>query len=169
MRKSNYIWGIVMIILGGLLLSENIFEFNFFSPMLFLPILILGLGLSFEAGYFMNRRAPGLLVPGGILTTIGLLFFFEVITNWQFAHLTWPIYVLSVAVGLLQLYLYCGRPKGLLIPIFILLSVAVSFLSMNILSIFNSWIDFKFVISALLIGFGIFIITRKSTVHKEWK
>lgn len=169
MQKSNYIWGILMIVLGGLLLTENLFNFNIFSPMLFLPILMLGLGLSFEAGYFMNRKSPGLLVPGGILTTIGLLYFFEVITNWQFADLTWPIYVLSVAIGLFQLYLFSGRPKGLLIPIFILLAVALSFLSMNVLSVFSSWYDFKLVISLILVGLGIYVVTRKSSVHKEWK
>ncbi len=169
MRRSNYIWGILMIVFGGLLLSENLFNFNIFSPMLFLPMLLLGLGLSFEAGYFINRKSPGLLVPGGILTTIGLMYFFEVITNWQFADLTWPIYVLSVAIGLFQLYLFSGRPKGLLIPIFILLAVALSFLSMNVLSVFSSWYDFKLVISLILIGLGIYVVTRKSSVHKEWK
>ena len=169
MRKTNYIWGILMIALGGLLLSENIFDFSLFSPMLFLPMLILGLGLSFEAAYFINKRYPGLLVPGGILTTIGFLFFFEVTTNWQFANLTWPIYVLSVAVGLFQFYLFSGRPKGLLIPVIILLAVAGSFLSMNILSIFNSWSGFKFVISVILIVLGINALTRKRSVHNEWK
>lgn len=169
MRRGNYIWGILMIVFGGLLLSENLFDFDIFSPMLFLPILMLGLGLSFEAGYFINRKSPGLLVPGGILTTIGLLYFFEVITNWQFADLTWPIYMLSVAVGLFQLYLFSGKPKGLLIPIFILLAVAASFLSMNVLSIFSSWYDFKLVISVILIGLGIYVVTRKSSDHKEWK
>ncbi len=169
MRRSNYLWGILMIVFGGLLLSENLFNFNIFSPMLFLPMLLLCLGLSFEAGYFINRKSPGLLVPGGILTTIGLMYFFEVITNWQFADLTWPIYVLSVAIGLFQLYLFSGRPKGLLIPIFILLAVALSFLSMNVLSVFSSWYDFKLVISLILIGLGIYVVTRKSTVHKEWK
>ncbi len=168
MRRSNYIWGLLMIILGGLLLSENIFNFTLFSPMLFLPILVLGIGLSFEASYFLNRKAPGLLVPGGILTTIGLLFFFEVITNWQFAGCTWPIYILSVAVGLFQLYLFSGRPKALLIPVFILLAVAVSFLSMYMLNIFNTFITFKMAISVLLIGFGLFIVARKRTEHREW-
>lgn len=169
MRKSNYIWGILMIVFGGLLLSENLFDFKIFSPMLFLPILMLGLGLSFEAGYFMNKKSPGLLVPGGILTTIGLLYFFEVITNWQFAGLTWPIYVLSVAIGLFQLYLFSGRPKGLLIPIFILLAVTASFLSMNVLSVFNARYGFKLIISVILIGLGIYVVTRKSSENTEWK
>jgi hypothetical protein len=169
MRKSNYIWGLVMILIGGLLLSTDFLNINIFSPMLFLPILILGIGLSFEAGYFVNRRAPGLLVPGGILTTIGMLFFFEVTTNWKFAGYTWPIYILAVVIGLFQLYLFAGRPKGLLIPIFILSSVAVAFLSMNILWFFNSWVNFKLIISILLMGFGLFIITRKTAESNAWK
>ena len=169
MRKSNYIWGLIMILLGGLLLSSDFLNFGILSPMLFLPILILGIGLSFEAGYFMNRKAPGLLVPGGILTTIGMLFFFEVTTNWKFAGYTWPIYILAVVIGLFQLYLFSGRPKGLLIPIFILLSVAVAFLSMNVLMVFDSWVNLRLIISILLMGFGLIIITRKTTESKAWK
>jgi len=169
MRKSNYIWGILMIIFGGLILSESIFGFNIFSPLLFLPILVLGLGLSFEVSFFINRKAPGILVPGGILTTIGLLFFFEVITNWQFAHLSWPVYILSVAIGLFQLYLFSGRPKGLLIPIFILSAVGFSFLSSSVSSIFNSWFNFKLIISVLLIGLGIYALTGKNAKDKDWK
>ncbi len=168
MGKHNYIWGLLMIIAGGLLLSEHFFGITIFSPMLFLPILVLGIGLSFEAGYFLNRKAPGLLVPGGILTTIGLLFFFEVTTNWQFASRTWPIYILSVVVGLFQLYLFSGRPKALLIPIFIHLAVTVSFLSMYMLSVFNSFLNIKMVLSVLLIGFGLFIVTKKGAEHRQW-
>ena len=169
MRKSNYIWGLIMILLGGLLLSSDFLNFDILSPMLFLPILILGIGLSFEAGYFANRKAPGLLVPGGILTTIGMLFFFEVTTNWKFAGYTWPIYILAVVIGLFQLYLFIGKPKGLLIPIFILLSVTVAFLSMNVLMVFNSWVNLKLIISILLMGFGLIIITRKNTERNAWK
>lgn len=168
MSRNNYIWGFLMIIFGGLLLFENLFNLNIFSPMLFLPMLVLGIGLSFEVSYFFNRKAPGLLVPGGILTTIGLLFFFEVITNWQFADRTWPIYILAVVIGLFQLYLFSGRPKALLIPIFILLAVAVSFLSMYMLSVFNTFNNFKIVLSVLLIGFGLFVVTKKSTGQREW-
>lgn len=169
MRKSNCILGLILILLGGMLLSSDFLNFNIFSPMLFLPILILGIGLSFEAWYFANRKAPGLLVPGGILTTIGMLFFFEVITNWRFAAYTWPIYILAVVIGLFQLYLFSGRPKGLLIPIFILLSVAVAFISMNILIVFNSWINLKLIISIALMAFGLIIITRKTSESNAWR
>ncbi len=60
-------------------------------------------GLSFEVAYFTNRKGPGMLVPGGLLTTLGLLFLFEEITRWQFSAYTWPIYTLAVAIGLFQL------------------------------------------------------------------
>ena len=35
----------------------------------------------FEMNYFQTRKNPGQLVPGGILTVIGLLFCFEILTD----------------------------------------------------------------------------------------
>ena len=35
-------------------------------------------------------------MPGGILTIIGTLFFFETFTKWNFAEYTWPVYPLAV-------------------------------------------------------------------------
>jgi hypothetical protein len=103
MNNRNMSWGIFLILIGGILLVGRLFDFQIYDWNYFWPIFVLIPGLMFEAGYFLSGKAPGLLVPGGIMTTIGVLFFFESYTNWQFSSITWPIYILSVSIGLYQL------------------------------------------------------------------
>ena len=71
MKGKNYFWGIILILIGVMAIFNNLFDFQFFRISRLWPIFVLFLGLSFEAGYFSRGREPGLLVPGGILTTIG--------------------------------------------------------------------------------------------------
>lgn len=153
MNRKNYLWGILLIAAGLILIADKVFSIGLFNPANSWPIFILAPGLIFELSFFVSGRNPGLLVPGGILTTLGLLFFFECLTNWTFSEYTWPIYPLSVAIGLFQLYLFDGRPSGLLVPVFILTAVSiVSFISM-----LSSTFDFTliFAVFAILAGFYI--------------
>ncbi|AHF09986.1 MULTISPECIES: DUF5668 domain-containing protein [Dehalobacter] len=164
MNKSGLFWGIILILTGGLLLIDNLGNWQIFSMEFLWPVLILILGLAFEFNYFSKKESPGLLVPGGILTVIGLLFIFETFTHWQFSGYTWPVYPLAVAVGLFQLYLFSGRPRGLLVPVFILTALAcISFTGMFVTSI-QRYIDLGLVVPILLILAGlILIIQRKKT------
>lgn len=129
------------------------------------PLFILVPGLLFESSYFSSKKEPGLLVPGGILTTIGLLLLFETFTGWRFSGYTWPIYPLSVAIGLFQLYLYTGRSPGLLIPVGILGGVSIiAFLAMLLKTIFGilpGWFSFWFLVPVCLIILGIYIMFKR--------
>lgn len=158
MKRSNSLLGGAFIVLGAIMLSARyLFGKSLFSlgPDDFWPMIILMLGVVFELVYFTAQRAPGLLVPGGILTTYGLLFFFEVSTNWHFAAYTWPVYILGVAIGLFQLYLFTGRPKGLLIAVGILAGIALAAVAVILFRIFLSTFDLSLVIPAGLILVGL--------------
>jgi hypothetical protein len=163
MNRKGAFWGVLLIVIGCLLIINQTFDINFFSMTNFWPLFILIPGLMFEFSYFISRKNPGVLVPGGILTTIGLLFFFEILTDWTLAEYTWPVYILAVAIGLFQLYLFSGRPSGLLIPVFILTAVAsISFLGMifgNVLA----WIDFGLVGPVIFILLGLYILFRATS------
>ncbi|MCX7748788.1 MAG: hypothetical protein N2645_18160 [Clostridia bacterium] len=154
MNNRNTFIGFILLIIGGSFLFNNLFHIKLFSMGNLWPIFVLGVGLAFEFSFFLSRRAPGLLVPGGILTTIGLLFFFETFTDWKFAAYSWPIYILAVAVGLFQLYLFSGRPKALLIPIGILTTIACASFFFTVLHWFNTHLFG----GALLILLGIVFI-----------
>jgi hypothetical protein len=158
MYKKNFTLGVILIIIGILSILNKVFHISLFSISNLWPLFILIPGLLFEFGYFTTGRDPGLLVPGGILTTIGLLFLFETFTNWNFAEYTWPVYPLSVAIGLFQLYIFGKRPKVLLIPVFILSSISIiSFAAMFLKGIF-SWIDSSLIFPVILITIGVVVL-----------
>jgi len=157
MKNKNNFWGFFLIIVGILLFISKLFSIQLFNMGRLWPIFVLIPGLCFNFAYFSTRKGPGVLVPGGILTTIGLLFFFETMTNWHFAGYTWPIYPLAVAVGLFQLYIFGGRKRELLIPVGILTLVsATSFVSM----IFGN-INTSLVVPAILVLLGVYLVFGK--------
>ena len=166
MKNTKLLLGIFLVLFGLLCVVNIIFNLNLFWRIQMWPFIIIFIGLCFEVGYFSSRKAPGLLVPGGILLTIGILFLFETWTNWYFAAYTWPIYPFSVAVGLFQLYAFGIRENGLLIPVFILTAFsALAFACMIAGNIFR-FINYSLIIPVLLIIIGIYVI-YKSNVFKK--
>lgn len=162
MKRKDYLWGILLIAIGVILIVDRVFNISFLNNANLWPIFILVPGLLFEFSYFASGRNPGLLVPGGILTTIGLLFFFECFTSWSYSEFTWPIYPLSVAIGLFQLYLFDGRPSGLLIPVFILTTVSI----VSFVSIIYSAFDFTLLFAVFAILAGLYILYKTYVAKK---
>lgn len=152
MKTSSTITGVIIIIVGVLLLLMNFdlidFDFDYIWPMfILLP------GLIFELSYFSTRKDPGLLVPGGILTTIGLLFYINNLYGWHLMDRLWPIFPLAVAIGLFQLYLFGPKDTGVLIASSIVGGFALISLSFTLFSI-----SFDLVFPVLLIAIGCLVI-----------
>lgn len=173
MKKENLVTGTILILLGfAFLITKYIFnvELIHFESGDFWPLIVLGIGVVFELLYFSNRRITGFLVPGGVLTTLGVLFLFEVATDWVFSAYTWPVYLFAVSVGLFQLYLFGGRPKGLLIAGSIVGGVGVFSLAIIIFEVFVSAVDIAVVIPLVLIAAGLLFIfgRRRGTNTKTW-
>lgn len=161
MRRNNSLLGGVLVIIGGVLLASRVlFRSSFFTlgPDDFWPMIILILGIGFELAFFISMKAPGLLVPGGILTTYGILFFFEVMTKWRFAAYTWPVYLIGVAIGLFQLYLFTGRHKGLLIAIGIIGGIAAACFMIILFRIFLGTVDIGLAIPVVLVLGGLVMV-----------
>lgn len=125
-NKPNVILGSLFIIIGLALFLNIFFDISFFNMRYLWPLFVLLPGLFLEAAYFTGKKAPALLIPGGILITNALLFFFEIVTQWQYAAYTWPIYIIAVVVGLFQFSVAIRHPKGLIIAIVLLLVVAIA-------------------------------------------
>lgn len=165
MKKNNLTLGGLLVIIGGLLLvSRLLFNRSFFTLGAndFWPIIILLIGAGFELAYYVTLKAPGLLVPGGILTTYGLLFFFEAATNWRFASFTWPIYLLGISIGLFQLYLHIGRPKGLLVSFSIVSGIAAACFIVMLFRFFLGAVDLGIVIPLVLVLGGLVMVFGRS-------
>ena len=161
MQKNKMVLGLLLTGLGVALLCSNLLGFQFGNLAIHWPLLIILLGALFEWVYFTDKKNPGLLVPGGIFLIIGLLFEFEMFTDWRFSEYTWPIYPLAVAFGLFQLYLATERPRGLLVPIGILSSIALITWVSYILKALSLIINFGLLIPIIFIVLGLFLIFRK--------
>ncbi len=163
MRRNNSSIGGLLIIVAGLLLAAR---FLFDRPLFsldagdFWPIIVFLLGAGFELAYYISLKAPGLLVPGGILTTYSLLFFFEVATNWRFAAVTWPVYLLGVAIGLFQLYMHIGRPRGLLTAISIIGGIAAACFIVIFFKFILGIFDLGIIIPLVMLVGGLIIFSR---------
>ncbi|MCC9024118.1 hypothetical protein [Bacillus nakamurai] len=96
------------------------------------PAILILFGIAFHIPIFSSKpvKNAGLLVPGGILLITGVLFFFEIATNWSYSGVTWPVYLLAAAFGLFELWLFGGKQKALLIPITVLTLTALCFIMM---------------------------------------
>ena len=155
MKKINYLFGLFLLFIGVLLILANFGVIEIAWDNLW-PLFILIPGIVFELSYFIYRKDAGLLVPGGILTTYGLLFLVNVNYGWHLMDNLWPIFPLGVAIGLFQLYLFGGREKGLLIPVGILGAVSLFFLVNNLL-----FVDFRLIAGIILVLIGIWFIFKK--------
>ncbi len=159
MKNNNMFPGIILIGLGATMLA-NRFGLISLGIELFWPLFLLIPGLMFEISYFTTGRNAGTLVPGGILTVYGLLFFFNILTKWSFMDSLWPIFILGPAVGLFQLYLFGDRSRGVLIASAILGTLSLVFLSF---SLFGFALDY--LAPVLLILLGSLILIRGKHPH----
>ena len=85
-------------------------------------------GVAFIVMFFRERTNYGLLMPGTILTVIGLLFFACTMNGWdQMQHL-WPLFIMAPGLGFVMMYMFGKQERGLLIPAGILIGLGLIFL-----------------------------------------
>ncbi|WP_339298414.1 hypothetical protein MKY92_28355 [Paenibacillus sp. FSL R5-0623] len=141
---------------GGSLGPGTIFAT--FWPTLF----VIPLGLFFHWLYFsMIGKGVGLLVPGGLLLTVGIVCQIAMLfNNWS---TMWPGFILAVAVGLFELYWFGGRNKWLLIPINILTVISLLFFAVMSIGTMLSSLSFiqPFVAIVLIMGGAWIMVGRK--------
>ena len=98
---GSLVGGSLLIIFGVLALVGKIFQnFNFWET--FWPFFIIGVGVLFFVGMFAGGRSvSGLAIPGTIITTIGLMLFYQNITNhWESWSYGWTVILMSVGLGI---------------------------------------------------------------------
>jgi len=167
-NKGTMIVGLVLILIGVAYLLSNLGIFQIYFDIFdvgflfsrFWPLIIIIAGLSFHYSFFTGKTSDaGLLVPGGILLVIGITCQISMLFDlWGYL---WPGFILAVAVGLFELYLFGTKEKGLLIPVFILGGLSLIFYSMMLGRI---WILRTYLVPAILILGGLLIVARNKRI-----
>ncbi|NUU98898.1 hypothetical protein XO12_01855 [Marinitoga sp. 1154] len=157
MRKNkNILGGMFLIIIGIYLIFSNIFNINISWNYIW-PLFILIPGIKFEYDYFKYKKNPGILVPGGVLTTIGIIFLINSFLGNEVLNLLWPGFVLAPAVGLFQMYLATKR-KNLLFPSFLLSGISIIFFIEEISNSVRVW---NYAVGIVFILFGLMFLRKK--------
>jgi hypothetical protein len=100
-NAGSLVGGALLIIFGALALLGQLFRgFNFWDT--FWPFFIIGFGLLFFVGMFAGGRSvSGLAIPGSIITTIGLMLFYQNVTNhWESWAYGWTVILMAVGLGI---------------------------------------------------------------------
>jgi hypothetical protein len=98
---GSLVGGGLLIIFGLLALVGQLFRgFNFWNT--FWPFFIIGFGLLFFVGMFAGGRSvSGLAIPGTIVTTIGLMLFYQNLTgHWESWSYGWTVILMAVGLGI---------------------------------------------------------------------
>lgn len=163
--NARTICGAVLLLLGVVLFLNQGESFGpgkifaYFWPSLF----VIPLGLFFHWLYFsmLGRRGVGLLIPGGVLFTVGIVCQFSMLfDSWGYM---WPGFILAPAVGLFEFYWFGNRNKWLLIPINILTVLSLLFFAVFSLgTLYN-----KFLFSQPLVAIALIIVGALTLVAKK--
>lgn len=156
--------GIVLIFLGLIYLNDNLGILSRYGITLNMstvwPLFILIPGIMMEVSYLKQRKNPEILVPGGILTTLGILFFFDIFSNWIYSEYTWPLYLLSVAIGLFQLYVVNRDFVLMCLVLTIIAAVILSYVSILYNQFSIVWLNPNLIISIMIILLGLALVIR---------
>lgn len=156
MRTNRISIGVLIIILGVIILLGKLGVFSFVWS-IFWPIFILAPGLLFHLFFFTRAMPAGVLIPGGILVTYALMFFYCGIFGWHSMSYLWPGFIFGVAVGLYEFFLFSDdKPRGALVASMILGIISIVFFGFTLMT--TSGI---YVIAAALILIGIYLIVRR--------
>lgn len=100
-NTGTLIGGTALIAIGIISLLGQIFSgFNFWG--FIWPFFIIGAGAMFYIGMFTGGKSvSGLAIPATIITTIGLILFYQNVTgHWESWSYAWTVIVFSVGLGI---------------------------------------------------------------------
>jgi hypothetical protein len=120
---GSYVTGILLILIGLLLLIDRLDLFRFTWRTMY-PVLVLSTGLLFLvlSGGTRNR---GAIFSGSVLTVLGVFFVlrnYRLLTEVRYLE-GWAVFLVSLGIGFLVLYVLEPKDWGLLVPGGILLFI----------------------------------------------
>jgi len=109
-NKPSIVIGTLLIVFGVLVFLGEIFKTTIFQ---FWPLFIIAAGLMFFVAMFVAGKSTGYLaIPGSIITMIGLILFYQALTNrWETWAYAWALIPLSVGIGMWIFGKYSELPE----------------------------------------------------------
>ena len=123
-KKSNFAWGIILILFGAFLLANQIVPG--LKAIVDWPWIILGVGAVFILLAIFTRTG-GLAIPGSIIGGIGAILFYQNLTgNWETWAFAWSLIPGFAGIGIALATLISPRenPDGLTASL-ILISISL--------------------------------------------
>ena len=162
MKNRNIFWGLLFVLAGILWIANTYLSVQIFNINNMWPLFVLLPGICFELCYLITKKAPGMLMAGGLLTIVGLLFMFEQFTEWKYSSNTWPVYLIAVAVGLFQYFLVVKKKSLLIISLLLILIAVCAFINMFFGNIFEV-VQMAYVVPGIMIIIGLaFLFNAKA-------
>lgn len=162
-ENNKLVTGIFILAAGIVILLGKWGVFSFLGFTLW-PLIILAPGILLHLLYFARRGSAVLLVPAGILTTYGILFF--ILNFWGGSTLpyVWPLFILGIAIGLFEYdMLSFPRPPGVFLVAVILTAVTVVIYGITLMSL-----SIIYLMALVLIVGGIWMILARGRSHRGW-
>ncbi|MBC8509152.1 MAG: hypothetical protein ISR58_04985 [Anaerolineales bacterium] len=171
--KSSTLFGILLILFGGLILGSNLlaattgFRIQWFKIWRFWPVLVVMLGLMFTASPLLWRDKRGLgalYIPGlPILVTGGILFLASTLNNWEIWSFLWPLEVLALALGFTFAALTI-RSVGLGVPAII---IGLNGLVLQFCAITGFWSAWSFLWAIEPLAIGLVLLMFSLRYHNK--
>ncbi|MBH5316928.1 hypothetical protein I6N90_03785 [Paenibacillus sp. GSMTC-2017] len=160
MPTNKYSAGIILLIVGIVILLGKIGVFSFLGA-IFWPLLVLIPGVLLHVLYFGRVIPAVMLVPGGMLVVYALLFVICNIFGWESLKYLWPMFILGIAAGLYEYYMF-----GSSIPrVVFRASIALAAASVLFLVISLMWSWGIYLVAVLFIAAGAWMMFGK---RKRW-
>jgi hypothetical protein len=151
-KRKSIFPGLILIAIGILFLLIN---FNLISVRanVIWTYLIIVIGAVFWISFFFDRSNPGVLMPGTVLLTVGIVLNIGVRSDASWRVL-WPFFVMAPAFGFYAMYFFGKRERGLLFPAAVLTIIGLFF--------FLQALDFaiQLVFGIVMILVGVLLIVR---------
>ncbi|RKX43460.1 MAG: hypothetical protein DRP33_01185 [Thermotogae bacterium] len=145
-RATSILFACFFIFFGVMLLFNVSWNYTW-------PTVLLFLGLAFEIG--LLGKGAGVLIPGGLLLTLGVFFYYNAFTDYKHMSILWPVFILAPGVGLFQFYLKT-KDRGSLISSGILAVISAVFIGANLTNLPAG----RIIIGGILIFAGILVLIR---------
>lgn len=152
--RSNQALGLLLMLIGAFFLALNLGWLSLSQSGIW-PFFIIAPGLLLMV-LAISTSARNSILPGVILTGVGLFFLLRQwgLLPWSM-DLLWPVFPGIVGIAFIATYQVAGRDKGLLLPAFILLTIALVFLAINFNLLNRRYLEFW---PVLLILAGVYLL-----------